>query len=224
MLALGVFVLGAVSSANATEIFNSDFSKGSFDTLGWTVTGDWSMKDYGADNSSLAKNPGTVAKFAANAKTDGNLVKKFDAQADPAKLTLTFDAGYGWGSKDHSQSLQVMLVDADGNGYLFQVSRAKASWGVQWGVVTKYAFGEHLNFAPSEVDTTQVSVHDGGGLRTFTITREAGGKFTFNGDGWTGGPLTFNDATTTSFSQVVLRGSQNTDDLVFGKVKLEVTK
>lgn len=221
-LSFCLFLLG-MTSAKAGEIFNSDFSKGKFDDLGWEAKGDWSIVDF-SGGKPLDKNPGLVAKFSAKNTDPGSLTKKFDAIANPASLTLTFDGGFGWGGKAHSQGLSVMLLDADGNGYIFDSHRAKANWGMQWDVVTKYAHNAKLQFASTSIDTTQDPIVKGGGLRTFTITRDADGKWTFNGVGCDGGPLTFTDKTTTSFSQVVLVGNKNTDDLVFNKIKLEVTK
>ncbi|RYX83388.1 glycosyl hydrolase family protein [bacterium] len=81
-----------------------------------------------------------------------------------------------------------------------------------------------MKWAASEVDATQPAVIDGGGLRTFTITRDGAGKWSFNSDEWKGGPVTFTDNTTTTFTQVVLCGSPNTDDLLYGKIKLESDK
>jgi len=213
--------LSGIPAAHAGEIFSSDFSKGTFAGLGWDVKGDWSIVDFGADKPGLAKNPGMVAKFPANSPAIGSLVKKFPVINRPYSLTLTFDAGYGWGAKDHSQGFQVMLLDEKGDGYIFAVQRANATWGAQWANVTKYEFKNPMTWAPAAIDTTQVAIADGGGLRTFTITRDAGGKWTFNGDGWTGGPVAFADKKTTSFSMVILRGTPNTDDIAFGKVKLE---
>ena len=218
------FFLGGMSPAKAGEVFSTDFSKGTFDALGWTVKGDWTIADYGADKPGLANNPGPVAKFPAKGTTDGTLTKTFGTIANPSSLTLTFDAGYGWGAKDHSQSLQVMLLDADGNGYVFDIHRANMTWGAQWAPVAKYVHSDTLNWAPAAIDTTQPAVVNGGGLRTFTITRDSSGKWTFDSAGWTGGPLIFTDTTTSSFSQVVLSASPNTDDLLFGKIKLEASK
>jgi len=222
-LASCLLFLGGLSAARAGEVFSSDFSKGTFDALGWAVKGDWSIMDYADKKPDLAKNPGPVAVFAANGKTSGSLTKKFDATAGSGALTLTFDAGFGWGNKSHVQKFQVMLLDADGNGYVFDVHRTKATWGAQWENVTKNGYNDPLHWAHTPIDTTQEAVVNGAGLRTFTVTRGATGNWTFNGDGWTGGPLTFTDATTTSFSQVVLCGFPNTDEIVFGKVKLETS-
>ena len=228
LVASVVFVLSAnflgASASWGADVFNSDFSKGTFDTLGWEAKGNWTIKDFGATKPDLAKNPGLVAAFEANGKTPGTLTKKFDPIANPSNLTLTFDAGYGWGKATHTQSFQIMLVDADGNGYAFDVHRAKATWGAQWAVVTKYGYSEPMQWASAPIDTTQEAVVNGAGLRTFTITRDGAGNWTFDGGGWTGGPLKFSDTTTASFSQVILRGMPNSDEDVFGKIKLEASK
>jgi len=219
---LGLFA--GLSTARADDVFSTDFSRDTFDSKGWTADGNWVIKDFGAGNPGLANNPGPVADFAAGTKTAGTLTKKFEAIANPSSLTLTYTAGFGWGTKDHSQTIDVMLLDDDGTGYIFHVARAKATWGAQWGYVTKGVPQDKMTWAASVIDATQPAVHDGGGLRTFTITRDASGNWSFNGDGWTGGPLQFGDATTTTFSKVVLRGDVNTDEVVFGKVKLEAAK
>lgn len=210
--------------AQAMDVFNSDFSKGTFETSGWKVKGDWSIVNFGDGKPDLAKNPGPVAKFPAKGNTTGTLTKAFGPIKTPGNLKLTFDAGYGWGARDHSQGLQVMILDPDGNGYSFVIQRAKATWGVQWGGVSQYGYNDNPHWNPTEIDATQPAVIDGGGLRTFTITRDAAGKWTFNSDEWTGGPVTFTDNTTTTFSQVVLCGTPNIDDLLFGKIKLESDK
>lgn len=225
ILAAGLALAGTSIGARAAEIFSSDFSKGTFEKLGWTAKGDWSIVNFGDNKAGLEKNPGPVAKFPANGKKAGMLTKTFDVIKDPANLTLTFDAGYGWGGKTHVQAIQVMLLDADGNGYVFDSHRAKATWGAQWGLVTQYGYDKTLNWSPTPIDTTQGAVIDGAGLRTFTVTRDAGGTFKFSGEGWEGGtPFAFTDKTTTQFTQVVLFGTPNTDDLLYGKVKLEAEK
>ncbi len=221
-LAASLLLLGATASSQAGDVFSTDFSKGTFDSLGWVAKGGWTIIDPGSAKPDLAKNPGPVAKFPANGTSAGTLIKKFDALNNPASLKLTFDGGFGWGGPNHAQGLAVMLLDAKDNGYIFNIARAKANWAVQWGKVVKLGYNDPLNWAPAEVDTTQTSVMDGGGLRTFTITRDATGKWTFNGEGWTGGPVTFTDTTTTSFTQVVLYGTPNSDDQLWNKVKLEV--
>lgn len=216
----------ALSSAHAAEIFNSDFSKGTFESLGWTPKGEWEIVDYAVKikKPSLPNNPGPVAVFSAKNKAPGSLTKKFDVIANPSSLTITFDAGYGWGAKNHPQILQMMILDAEGNGYIFDCHRANAKWAVGWGDVVRYAPSEKLDGASQPIDATQDSVAAGGGLRTFTITRDASGKWTFNATAWTGGPLTFTDTATSNFSQIVLVGQRNTDELLFNKIKLDAAK
>jgi len=225
LFAAGFLILMATaSSMNADDIFNSDFSKGTIDALGWKAKGDWSILDYGDKKPGLANNPGPVAVFAAKGKTAGTLTKTFPPIANPSSLTLTFDGGFGWGNKAHVQAFDIMLLDADGNGYVFDVHRANATWGAQWANVSKYGYNTPMTWAAGKIDTTQDAVVNGGGLRTFTITRDSSGKFTFNGAGWTGGPLSFTDTTVTTFSQVVIQGTPNSDELAFNKIKLEATK
>ena len=218
-LASSVLLLGASSFARAGEVFSTDFGKGTIDSQGYVAKGDWSVVDYIIVKSGITNNPGPVAKWPANGQTIGVLTKKFASTTGAFKLT--FDAGYGWGGKDHPQNLSVMLLDDKGNGYIFVCMRASATWAAQYGNVTKYGYNDPLDWAASSVDTTQKSIVDGGGLRTFTVTRDATGKWTFNGDGWSGGPVTFTDTTTSAFTQIQLRGSANSDDIAFGKVKLE---
>jgi len=219
-LSFCVFLPGGMS-AKGGEIFSTDFSTERLKALGWETNGVWKMKDFAADKPGLEKDPGPCIKFPANIPTPGMLTKKFDPIANPDSLTLTFEAGYGWGSKNHGQRLAVMILDADGNGYIFSQNRSKSTQGAQWDKVTKYTYSEPMQSAAGEIDTTEQAVIDGGGLRTFTITRDADGDWSFNGDTWTGGPLTFTDKTYTTFSQVVLVGTPNSDDLLYNKVKLE---
>lgn len=225
-LAILAVALGVAwtSSVQADVIFDTDFSKDTFEALGWDAKGDWTMADYGAAKPDLEKNPGPVAKFAANGTSTGALTKKFTAVTNPSSLTLTFDAGYGWGAPDHAQGIQVMILDADGNGYIFAGARTKANWAAQWAKVTKYGYNNPMNWAPGVVDASQPAVRDGGGLRTFTITRDAAGNWTFNGAGWTGGPITFTDASISTFSQVVLCGTPNNDEILYNKIKLDAAK
>jgi hypothetical protein len=218
-----LFFLGN-NSSRAEQIFSTDFSKGSLEELGWVAKGDWKMVNFGADRPKLANNPGPVLKFPANGKANGTLTKKFAAVANPANLTLTFDGGYGWGAKNHSQGLNIMILDDAGNGYLFNVSRANADWGAQWNTVENFATNGQTKPASTKIDTTQKAVVDGGGLRTFVITRDAEGNWSFNSTDWVGGPMTFTEKTFTSFSQVVLFGTSNTDDVLYNNIKLEVTK
>ena len=221
LLLVGGGVVLDAPRAWGAEVFNSDFAKGNFDTLGWKVQGNWSIVNMGEGKPDLKNNPGPVAKFPANGNTTGGLSKTFGQVKNPKSLKLTFDAGYGWGAVDHAQGLNVMILDSEGNGYSFLNQRAKANWAVQWGKVSQYGYNDPPSFNNGEVDSRQTAVVDGGGLRTFTIERDAQGKWTFNSEEWKGGGLSFTDNTTTSFSQIVLFGTPNIDDLLYGKVKLE---
>ena len=79
-----------------------------------------------------------------------------------------------------ADGLSVMLLDDDGNGYVFVVRRTKAAWAVQWGIVTKYAPAAKLNWSPTVIDATQKAVIDGGGLQSFTLKRGANGIWSFS--------------------------------------------
>jgi len=222
LLLLSALIFGTCLSARAAEVFFTDFAKGKLEDTGWVVNGGWSVVDFGADRPNLANNPGPVLKFAAQNKTSGSLVKKFSGVANPTSLTLTYDAGYGWGAPEHSQGLAVLLLDDAGNGYLFSSQRAKGDWSVQWAKATHLTFNESRRWIGKGIDTTQKSVVDGGGLKKFTITRDAEGNWTFDCDGWTGGPAKFKDTTYSTFSQVMLVGSQNIDDLLFNNIRLDI--
>lgn len=214
-------LLAAIPATYAEEVFSTDFSKGSFAELGWDESGGWKMTDLAAKVPDLKNNPGLVATFPAGGQVVGTLTKKFSVVENPAELKLVFDAGYGWGAKDQSQALQVMILDEKGNGYGFDSHRANATWGAQWAKITNYEFPAQTNWASAAIDTTQTAVVDGGGLKKFTVTRKADGTWRFEGENWQGGLLTFSDATVNSFSQVVLRGTPNTCDLLFSKVTLQ---
>ncbi len=218
-----LFLYAGLVGGRADDIFDTDFSTGTFAALGWTVVGPWSIGVPVETDPNPASN-GAVAKFAPTGDAVGTLTKKFEAIANPSALTLNFEGGYGWGTRDHSQALQVMLLNSDGNGYIFDIHRASATWGAQWTRVTNYGYNDPMTWSEASIDTTQLSVRDNGELRKFTITRDAQGNWTFNGEGWAGGPLTFTDTTVTTFSQVVLRGTPNTDELFFNKIKLTADK
>jgi len=218
-----LFIMVVTPSAKADEVFFSHFTQGKPESLGWVAKGDWSINVIGKDKPNLQNNPGAVVEFGSGNGSEGTLTKKFDKISNPDTMILKFDAGYGWGDAGHVQVVGVELLDADGNGYVFTQNRAKATWGAQWDVVTKYAHGAQLHWAPEEIDTTQKAVMDGGGLRTFTITRDSSGNWTFDGTGWVGGPLKFTDKTYSTFSQVILLGTPNNDDLLYNKIKL-ITK
>jgi len=222
-----LFGVMATSFCRADVIFNSDFSKDSLDTLGWrTKDTPWQEYDYGATKANLANNPGMTVRFPATKDGQGTLTRKFPVVDSPKTLTLTFDAGWGWGAANMgSDAFDVMILDDNGNGYIFSCHRTNATWAAQWGKVTAYApQTPQLNWAPAAIDASQAAVIDGGGLQTFTISRDENGAWLFSGAKWSGAtPLAFSDSTTTSFTQVVLVGKPNTDDIVFNKIKLETT-
>jgi len=164
-----------------------------------------------------------VARFAAN-KPDGSLSKSFDELKNPRKLTLSLDYGWGWGDvAQGADSVSFMLLDASGNGYAFKVHRVKATWAVQWSKVAKGALPKDMVWAPTEIDATHASIRDGGGLCRLTITRESDGAWSMTCKEWNksaGATVRFTDATTNSFSQLVLLGTQNFDEQVFNKIVL----
>jgi hypothetical protein len=56
----GLILVGLTPTAHAMDVFNSDFSKGTFDKLGWQAKGDWSVVNMGEGKPDLANNPGPV--------------------------------------------------------------------------------------------------------------------------------------------------------------------
>jgi hypothetical protein len=233
LIAPGVRADDLSGTPTPTDVFNSDFSKGTFDHLGWASknnSDNWQIKDYKEAKADLKNSPGPCAVYGKTDKED-LMIRKFPAVQSPQNLTLTFDAGWGWGNKDQgSDSLGIMLLNDEGTGYLFEVHRIKAKWAAQWHVVNKYVEAKEANpqaqWSPGEIDATQAAVIDGGGLQTFTIKRDQKGTWSFSGANWQGAtPFEFVDAdhTTNTFSQVALVGSKNFDDLVFNKVHLAVT-
>jgi len=210
----------AQTSCEAQAVIDSDFSKGDFVALGWKVKGDWDVFQYAKGG---AKDPGPVARFAAN-KPNGSLTKNFSEIKNPRKLTLSLDYGWGWGDAGQAADMvSFMLLDPRGNGYVFEVHRCKARWAIQWSPV---AAGTPLNgntSAPVEIDASQAAVRDGGGLSRLTVTREPDGAWTVASKDWnqgSGAAVRFTDTATTSFSQLVLLGTKNFDEQVFNKVLL----
>jgi hypothetical protein len=218
---LGLFAW--VTSCWAGDVvFETDFAEGDIASQGWVVEGDWIVTTYPAPEG---KNPGPVVRFAAN-KPDGALRRSFPVVADPDQLVLNVDYGWGWGDASQpADGLSFMLLDEKGSGYLFDFHRCTAAWAVQWGkVVDGKPVGNNV-WAPAEIDATRPSVRDGGGLHRVTITRQQGGDWAVVCPDWNGGrggSISFSDATTTSFSQVVLMGTKNFDEQVFDRIKLSV--
>ena len=138
----------AQTVSEAQTKVDTDFSKGDFAALGWTVKGDWDVFLYPKE---AANNPGSVARFAAN-KPDGSLTKGFAEIRNPRKLTLSLDYGWGWGDASQgSDGVSFMLVDSRGDGYVFEVHRCKATWAVQWGKVTGGTPAKDKTWAPRKL-------------------------------------------------------------------------
>ena len=222
LLLLGFLLFGPLRGNAAEPVVAADFSKGDFLTLGWQAAGDWDVFRYPGEPKN---DPGPVARFAAN-KPDGTLTRTFAAVDDPERLVLSVDYGWGWGEAgQQADAVQFQLLDAKRSGYLFEVHRCKTNWAVQWGkVIDGKPAGDNV-WAPVEIDAKQAAVRDGGGLARVVVTREAGGSWTMSSRDWNGGAggrVTFNDATTRTFSQIVLVGTKNFDEQVFNKIELSV--
>lgn len=204
----------------AKPLVDADFSKGDFAALGWEAKGDW---DVFTPPPKTANDPGPVARFPAN-KPGGTLAKAFPELRNPRRLLLALDYGWGWGDATQpADAVALMLLDAGGNGYLFEVHRCKARWAVQWGRVVGGTPATDRTWAAEEVDASHKAVRDGGGLARLTVTREADGSWRIASPDWNGGAggaVRFADATTTAFSRLVLLGTRNFDDQLFNKVVL----
>jgi hypothetical protein len=222
--AVVLLVLAGVAPARcpAQTVIDSDFSKGDFASQGWKAEGAWDIFRYPNDSPD---NPGRVARFAAN-KPSGSLTKNFAALNNPHQLKLSLEYGWGWGEVGQgADSISFMLLDDKGDGYAFEVHRTKATWAVQWGKVTGGVPANEKTWASQEIDATASSLHDGGKLSRLTISREGHGGWRIAGPDWNkgaGATVLFTDATTSSFSRLVLMGTQNFDEQVFNKVVLTV--
>ncbi|MHB1556250.1 MAG: hypothetical protein ACYC61_02100 [Isosphaeraceae bacterium] len=219
---LGIVGILIPSVGGAQTLVDCDFSRGDFASLGWKVDGAWEVVKYPAES---ARNPGSVARFAANAP-DGSLTKAFPEIRNPGKLVLAVDYGWGWGDAGQAaDSVAFMLLDARGSGYVFEIHRCKANWAVQWGRAVDGTPMKEKTWASAEIDATRKSVRDGGGLGRVVVTRDPGGEWTITGKDWNqgaGASARFEDATTTSFSRLVLLGTRNFDEQVFNRVVLTV--
>lgn len=209
------------SQPNAAVI-NADFSKGDFAALGWKVKGEWDVFRYPKE---VANNPGLLARLPAH-KRGGSLTNAFAEVKNPSKLTLSLEYGWGWGDANQgADMISFMLLDARGNGYVFEVHRCKAKWAVQWGPVANGTPAKDKTWAPEDIDATRASVRDGGGLSHLTVSREPDGVWSITGRDWNkgaGATVKFMDTTTCSFSQLVLLGTQNFDDQLFNRLVLEL--
>jgi hypothetical protein len=218
--AVGLVHVVLLTTGAAQTVIDSDFARGDFASQGWTVKGDWDVFRYPRE---AANNPGAVARFPAN-KPDGSLTRSFAEIANPSRLTLSLEYGWGWGDATQgADAIAFMLLDSHGNGYLFKVHRCKANWAVQMGRVAAGATVGESTWAPAEIDASRAAVRDGGGLGRLTVTRESDGAWTLTGKDWNrgaGASVRFNDASTSAFSQLVLLGTRNFDDQVFNRIVL----
>jgi hypothetical protein len=213
-----------LSECRAQTVVDSDFAKGEFAALGWKATGAWDVFMYPRE---AASNPGRVARFAAN-QPNATLLKTFDEIKRPKTLTLSLDYGWGWGdAAQGADAIAFMLLDPKGNGYVFEIHRCKANWAVQWAKVANGTPANEKTWASEEIDASHASVRDGGGLCRLTVCREADGAWSISSKEWNkgaGATVSFTDATTSSFSQLVLLGTQNFDEQVFNKIVLHVPR
>jgi hypothetical protein len=206
----------------AQTVIDSDFSRGDFAALGWEPKGDWDVFRYPKE---AANNPGPVARFPAR-KPAGSLTKTFPEVNKPRKLALSLDYGWGWGdAAQGADSISFMLLNGRGDGYVFEVHRCKAKWAVQWARVAGGTPARDKTWARGEIDARHASVRAGGGLSHLTLTRESDGTWSLAGKDWdkgSGAAVRFIDTTTTSFSRLVLLGTENFDEQVFNKIVLEL--
>jgi hypothetical protein len=214
-------VTGFAPIGSAQTVIDADFSRGDFAALGWKAKGDWDVFRY----EKAANNPGLVARFAAR-KPAGSLTRSFPEVKVPRRLTLSLDYGWGWGdAAQGADAVSFMLLDGKNNGYIFEVHRCKAKWAVQWGRVAGGTPARDRTWAAEDIDASHAAVRDGGGLSHLTITREADGTWSIASKDWNkgaGAMVPFIDTTTTSFSQLVLLGTENFDEQLFNKIVLEV--
>lgn len=170
-----ILVAGAFTSTTCLgqTAIDANFSRGDFASLGWQAKGDWDVFQYPKE---AANHPGLVARFAAN-KPSGSLTKIFDEIKNPKKLTLDLDYGWGWGDANQpADAVALMLLDAQGGGYVIEVHRCKATWAVQWAKVAQGMPPKDKHWAAEEIDATHASVREGGGLCHLTITRDSAGN------------------------------------------------
>jgi len=217
---VGMLTWGSMlAMVRAEVVVDTDFGQGDFSKLGWKADGPWDITTYPSDKN----NPGPVARFPAR-KPDGTLTKTFAELKNPGKLALSMDVGWGWGASDHAESAAFMLLDAQGDGYIFQTCRAKANWAVQWATVTNNRPPHDKKWAAAAIDGTQASIRDGGGMERLTLTRDIDGNWTLACKNWNkgaGATVQFTDTTTTHFTKLVLVGSQNQDEPAFNKIVLD---
>lgn len=224
LVGLLIFAQAACTTrpAAAKILIHADFAKGNFADLGWEPAGAWDVFTYATETG---KNVGPVARFAANAP-DGTLSKSFDEVESPKKLVLSLDYGWGWGDATQpADSVGLMLLNAQDQGYVFEIHRCKATWAVQWARVEGGRLPNDKTWSREEIDASHPAIRSGGGLCRLTITREAAGNWCLACGEWNSGKgaeVRFSDGATTSFSKVVLLGTRNFDEQVYNRVVMEV--
>ena len=218
-LAAAIFCRSALPAQTIVDV---DFSRGNFAALGWTVKGDWDVFTYPKKGGG---EPVVAARFAAN-KPDAALSKTFDEIRNPGKLTLELEYGWGWGDAGQgADSVSFMLLNSKSDGYIFEVHRVKARWAVQWARVAGGTAAKDKTWASDEIDATQKSIHDGGGLSRLILTRESDGTWIVADKAWNkgaGGSVRFTDTSTTSFGKLILLGTNNFDEQAFNKISLTI--
>lgn len=203
-----VAMFGAFQTSHANVITNGTFDT---DLSGWTATSDnpaasWTWVDYGNDSI------GQVAQFQSGAPFTygGSLSQPFMAISGP--ITLTFDANWLFGAtNDPTSSLGVMLLDDNGDGYVFYNRHNDIGYGVTWQPVVGGVVGAETQI---NVDTQQLVAASGGGMGSFSLVGDGAGNWTFSGSvliapgvpsTWTTG--SFSTGTdVTSFSEIRLTG------------------
>ena len=82
-------------------------------------------------------------------------------------------------------------------------------------------------WASEDIDASHAAIRDSGGLSHLTITRDSDGAWSIASKDWNkgaGAAVRFIDTTTTSFSQIMLLGTNNFDEQVFNNIVLEVSR
>jgi hypothetical protein len=224
LVTVGVLLLARGTTAYAqgpSLVFGSEFAAGPLADQGWKAEAGWEVAEFPKE---VKNQPGPVARFQANTKAGGALSRTFAELKDPRTLALTLRYGWGWGDAGQgADSVAWMLLDGSGNGYAFKVHRTKANWAVQWGRAAGGQPAGDMTWAGAEIDASQKSVMDGGGLARIEIQREAGGAWTIHGPDWNAGAgasVAFSDDSTRTFSRLVLLGSPNFDEQIFGSIRL----
>lgn len=219
-LFVALILLGTRVACSET-LLQADFARGDLAELGWQADGAWDL----FEDHRIQKSPGRMARFAAN-RPAGTLTHTFTSVRNPARLTLDLDYGWGWGdAAQGADSIAFQLLNAEGSGYAFKIHRTRARWAVQWGRAVKGQPPREMTWAARDIDATWRSIRDGGGLTRVTLSRDSDGTWTLSNRDWDGGhgaAVRFIDTTTSEFDRLVLLGTQNFDEQLFGRMSLAV--